>query len=107
VTVPPLDGLDLPHLRAVMGAVDAELTACGAAGRLAAESLANLLTVHLIRHILAPRRPTRGRDGALPRARLHAVVEFIEEHLHASPTLVASPLPPITPGLQSPYHQPG
>ena len=33
LTVPPLDGLDLPHLRAAMGAVDAELTAGGAGGR--------------------------------------------------------------------------
>src|SRR5262249_3325157 len=41
LTVPPLDALDLPHLRAAMGAVDAELTASGAGGRLAAESLAN------------------------------------------------------------------
>jgi AraC family transcriptional regulator len=86
LTVPPLDGLDLPHLRAAMGAVDAELTAGGAGGRLAAESLANLLAVHLIRHVLAPRRPARGRDGALPRGRLRAVVEYIEEHLDAGPS---------------------
>jgi hypothetical protein len=32
LTVPPLDGLDLPHLRGAMGAVDAELTAGGAGG---------------------------------------------------------------------------
>src|SRR5262249_19363527 len=32
LTVPPLDGLDLPHLRAAMGAVDAELTAGGGGG---------------------------------------------------------------------------
>src|SRR5262245_63197015 len=32
LTVPPLDGLDLPHLRAAMLAVDAELTAGGAGG---------------------------------------------------------------------------
>ena len=87
LTVPPLDGLDLPHLRAAMSAVDAELTAGGAGGRLAAESLANVLAVHLIRHVLAPRRPARGRDGALPRGRLRAVVEYIEEHLDAGPTL--------------------
>ena len=87
LTVPPLDGLDLPHLRAAMRAVDAELTAGGAGGRLAAESLANVLAVHLIRHVLAPRRPERGRDGALPRGRLRAVVEYIEEHLDAGPTL--------------------
>jgi AraC family transcriptional regulator len=67
LTVPPLDGLNLPHLRAAMGAVDAELTAGGAGGRLAAESLANVLAVHVIRHILAPRRPARRPDGALPR----------------------------------------
>jgi AraC family transcriptional regulator len=81
LTVPPLDGLNLPHLRAAMGAVDAELTAGAAGGRLAAESLANVLAVHLIRHILAPRRPARRPDGALPRGRLRAVVEYIEDHL--------------------------
>ena len=87
LTVPPLDALDLPHLRAAMWAVDAELTAGGAGGRLAAESLANVLAVHLIRHVLAPRLPTRRRYGALPRAKLRAVVEYLEEHLDASPTL--------------------
>jgi AraC family transcriptional regulator len=87
LTIPPLDGLDQPHLRAVMRAVDAELTAGGAGGSLAAESLANVLAVHLIRHVLAPRRPERGRDGALPRARLRAVGEYIEEHLDARPSL--------------------
>src|SRR6516225_3766979 len=49
LTVPPLDGLDLPHLRAAMEAVDAELMADAAGGPLAAESLANVLAVHLIR----------------------------------------------------------
>jgi AraC family transcriptional regulator len=87
LTIPPLGGLDLPHLRAAMLAVDAELTAGGAGGRLAAESLANLLAVHLLRHVSAPRRPVRGRDGALPRGRLRAVLEYIEEHLDACPTL--------------------
>jgi AraC family transcriptional regulator len=87
LTVPPLDGLDLPHLRAAMGAVDAELTAGGAGGRLATESLANLLAVHLIRHVTAPRRPARRRDSALPRGRLRAVVAYIEEHLDAGPTV--------------------
>jgi len=87
LTVPPLDGLDLPHLRAAMLAVDAELTAGGAGGPLAAESLGNVLAVHLIRHVLAPRQPARGPDGALPQGRLRAVVEYIEEHLEAGPTL--------------------
>jgi AraC family transcriptional regulator len=87
LTVPPLDALDLPHFRAVMAAVDAELRAGGAGGRLAAESLANVLAVHLLRHVLAPRRPEHGPDGALPRGRLRAVAEYIEEHLDAGPSL--------------------
>ena len=87
LAVPPLDALDLPQLRAAMAAVDAELTAGGAGGPLAAESLANVLAVHLIRHVLAPRRSMRRRDGVLPQERLRAVLEYIEEHLEASPTL--------------------
>ena len=87
LTVPPLDGLDLPQLRAAMLAVGAELTTGGAGGRLAAESLANVLAVHLIRHVLAPRRPERGPDGVLPRGRLRAVAEYVEGHLGTGPTL--------------------
>jgi len=87
LTVPPLDGLDLPHLRAAMAAVGAELTADGAGGPLAAESLASVLAVHLLRHVSAPRRPERARDGVLPQGRLRAVVEYVEEHLDAGPTL--------------------
>jgi AraC family transcriptional regulator len=87
LTVPPLDGLDLPHLRAAMGAVGTELTTGGAGGPLAAESLANVLAVHLIRQLSAPRRPERGRDGVLPQGRLRPVIEYVEEHLDSAPTL--------------------
>jgi AraC family transcriptional regulator len=87
LTVPPLDAVDLPHLRAAMAAVDAELTAGGAGGPLAAESLANVLAVQLIRHVLAHRQPERRRDGVLPRGRLRTVVAYIEEHLDAGPSL--------------------
>src|SRR5262249_28628010 len=87
LTVPPLDGLDLPHLRAAMLAVDAELTARGAGGPPAPEALANVMAAHLIRHVLAPRQPTPRRDGVLPRGRLRAVVEYIEEHLAAGLTV--------------------
>src|SRR5262249_46639102 len=87
LTIPPLDSQDLPHLRAAMGAVDAELTVGGVGGPLAAESLANVLAVQLIRHILTPRHTVRGRAGALPQSRPRAVVEYIEEHLDASPSL--------------------
>jgi AraC family transcriptional regulator len=87
LTLPPLDGLDLPPLRAALAAVDAELAAGGAGGPLAAESLAHVLAVHLLRHVLAPRRPERGRDGRLPRAKLQVVLEYVEGHLDASLTL--------------------
>src|SRR5262245_783373 len=87
VSVPPLDAADLPPLRAAMLAVNDELTAGGAGGRLAAESLANLLAVHLIRNASAPRPPAGRADGALPRGRLRAVVDYIEEHLDASLTV--------------------
>jgi AraC family transcriptional regulator len=100
LTISPLDGLYLPHLRAAMAVVDAEMTAGGAGGSLAAESLANVLAIHLLRHVLAPRRPERGSDGPLPRGRLRAVVEYIEEHLDASPTL--EQLAAVT--RLSPYH---
>jgi AraC family transcriptional regulator len=86
-SVLPLDGLDLPQLRAAMLAVNEELTADAAGGRLAAESLANLLAVHLIRNASVPRPPARRTDGALSRGRLRAVVEYVEEHLDASLTL--------------------
>jgi AraC family transcriptional regulator len=87
LTLPPLGALEHPRLRAAMLAVDAELTGGGAGGSLAAESLANVLAVHLIRHALAPLRLQRGRDGKLPRWRLRSVVEYIEDHLDACPTL--------------------
>jgi AraC family transcriptional regulator len=100
VSVPPLDGLDLPSLRAAMRAVDAELTAGAAGGRLAAEALATVLAVQLLRQVLAPRRPARGRDGALPRGTLRAVVAYIEDHLDAGLTLEQM----ATAAHLSPYH---
>jgi AraC family transcriptional regulator len=85
--LPPLDALDTPQLVGALRAVDAELMASGLGGSLASESLANVLAVHLIRHILAPGRALHARDGTLPRGRLRAVLEYIEEHLDAAPTL--------------------
>jgi AraC family transcriptional regulator len=87
LTVPPLDGLELPHLRTAMAAVGAELASGGPGGPLAAESLANVLAVHLLRHLVTPRLLERGRDGVLPRGRLRAVLEYIEEHLDGGPSL--------------------
>jgi AraC family transcriptional regulator len=87
VVVPPLDKLDLPQLRDAMQAVDDELTAGAGGGDLAAQSLANVLAVFLIRHLSAPRRLARDRDGKLPQGRLRSVVEYVEDHLDASLTL--------------------
>src|SRR6516164_3925449 len=66
VSLPPLDGLHLPPLRDALLAVNDELTADPGGGRLAAESLANLLAVHLIRNASAARSPARRTDSALP-----------------------------------------
>src|SRR5262249_61743236 len=65
------------------------MRSCPPPGRepLAAESLATVLAVHLIRNVLEPRQPAGRRHGTLPRAKLRAVVEYIEEPLDASPTL--------------------
>jgi AraC family transcriptional regulator len=87
VSLPPLDGLVLPSLRAAMLAVNDKLTAEARGGRLAAESLADIMAVHLIRNATAPRGPARKPAGALPRQKLRAVLEYIEEHLDAGLTL--------------------
>jgi len=87
VSLPPVDGLHLPQLRAAMLAVDDELTADSAGGRLAVESLANLVAVHLIRNASAPRPPAGRTYSALPRGKLRAAVEYIEDHLDVGPSL--------------------
>jgi AraC family transcriptional regulator len=86
IIVPPFDRLELAPLRATMAVLDAELTG-GAGGALAAESLANVMAVHLIRHLSAPRPPAPEQDSMLSPRRLRAVVEYVEEHLHARLTL--------------------
>jgi AraC-like DNA-binding protein len=91
VMAPTLDALQLRHLRAAlraaMSAVEAELTCSGLGQPLAAERLANVVAVHVLRHVPSPQQPApRGRND-LPRAKLRTVLEYIEEHLDASPTL--------------------
>jgi AraC family transcriptional regulator len=98
--LPPLDGLVLPKLRSAMLAVNDELTAEGAGDRLAVESLANLLAVHLIRNASVPRCTANREYGALPRAKLRAVIEYVEEHLDAGLTLEQI----ATVAHLSPYH---
>ena len=85
--VPPLDGLNVPELRSAMLAVDAELRAGGVGGPLMAESLAIVLSVHLIRHTMGAHRLPVSADGVLSRRKLRAAVEYIMENLQGSPTL--------------------
>jgi len=83
----PLYGLNVPELRAAMLAVNAELMVGGASGPLVIESLANILSVHLIRHLTGPCRLTDEANGGLPRQKLSRVVEYIMENLANHPTL--------------------
>lgn len=85
--LPPVYGLNLPELRASMLSVDAELRAGGEGGSLLAESLANVLTVHLIRQITGPRTLKAPTDGILPGRKLRKVVEYIMENLEGTLTL--------------------
>ena len=85
VAIRQLDGLQHPQLRSAMLAVNDEVNAAGGGARLAAESLANVLAVHLIRNALRP--PARRTDGILSRGKLHAVIEYIDEYLDTDLTL--------------------
>jgi AraC family transcriptional regulator len=86
--VPPLDGLNVPELRSAMLAADAALRASGGDGeQLLVESLATILSVHLIRHVTGRHRVPVLADGVLPRRKLRSVIEYIMENLEGSPTL--------------------
>jgi AraC family transcriptional regulator len=86
--VPPLDGLNVPELRSAMLAADAELRGGGGDGeQLLVESLATILSVHLIRHITGPAPLPVSAASVLPRQKLRSVIEYIMENLEGSPTL--------------------
>jgi AraC family transcriptional regulator len=86
--VPPFYSLSTPALRSVMLTVYEELRGGGDDGvQLLVESLANILSVHLIRHIVGPHRLPPSAGGVLSRSKLHTVIEYIMEDLEGSPTL--------------------
>jgi AraC-like DNA-binding protein len=87
VMVPPLEALQLRQLQAAMSAVDAELNSGGLGLPLAAERLANVVAVHLLRCVPSPQQPARSDRNGLPRTKLRAVLEYVEDYLDASPTL--------------------
>jgi AraC family transcriptional regulator len=85
--LPPLSGLKVPELRSAMLAMDAELRAGGVGDSLLAESFANVLAVHLIRHITGSGRLKPAADSVLPRHKIRRVIEYIMENLENNPTL--------------------
>ena len=70
-----------------MLALDAELLAGGLGSRLLAESLGNVLAVHLLRHFSAAGPADDRPGGVLPRHKLRAVIDYIHEHLDAELSL--------------------
>jgi AraC family transcriptional regulator len=70
-----------PQIQGAILAIDAELTSGEAGGRLLTESLGNVLAVHLVRHLMAGQRAALRPRGGLPKHKLRAAVEHIEEHL--------------------------
>jgi AraC family transcriptional regulator len=83
VELPPVHDLSHPQLRATVQALDAELRADSPGSRLLAESLGNVLAVQLLRQFVAPTKAGPSPDGVLARRKLHAVIEYIHEHLDA------------------------
>ncbi len=57
-----------------------ELGSAGLSGRLYAESLANILAIHLLRHYAAPRPEFRLFNGGLTGYKLRQVTDFITEN---------------------------
>jgi AraC family transcriptional regulator len=85
--VPSRDALIAPELRSTMLAVDTELRTGGVGGPLIIESLANILAVHLIRHLFGLGRATAATHSAFPRRKLAAVIDYIMANLDARPTV--------------------
>jgi len=82
VRLPPVYDLSHPQVQAAMLALDAELREGGPGGRLLAESLVNVLAVHLLRHFSSGTADRR-RGGVLAKHKLRAVLEYLHEHLDA------------------------
>jgi AraC family transcriptional regulator len=85
--IPPLDAFIAPELRSAMLAIGAELEAGALGGPLMIESLANILAVHLIRHLFGIRRAAARARGVLSRRKLAAIVYYIMANLDNRPTL--------------------
>jgi AraC family transcriptional regulator len=87
IELPAAATLTAPAIRAAILAIDAELGSGAAGGRLLTESLGHVLAVHLIRHAMGSQPATVHRRGGLPRHKLRAAIEYIEENLDAEISL--------------------
>lgn len=72
---------DDPVIRRIGMALKAEVEAEGPAGRLYAESLANVLAVHLLRHYTQDSDRLRTAMGGLTGRKLNLATEFIEDNI--------------------------
>jgi AraC family transcriptional regulator len=87
VELPAAAALTDPAIQAAILAIDAELGSGAAGGRLLIESLGNVLAVHLIRHAMGSEPVVHHPRAGLPRHKLRAAIDYIEEHLDAEITL--------------------
>jgi AraC family transcriptional regulator len=76
-----------PQIQAAALALFAELRTGGPGGRLYAESIANLLALHLLRRYSSSRPPEQARQRGLSRPTMQQVTAYIEEHLADDLTL--------------------
>jgi AraC family transcriptional regulator len=85
-TVPQFRSRD-PLVEGIGLALGTELESAGSPNRLYAESLANVLAVHLLRRYSASAQPVRDAIGELPKYRLRRTTEFINDNLDRDMTL--------------------
>lgn len=86
--VPQLKICD-PLIRQIGLALKAELERDGVSDRLYAESMANALAVHLLRHYSTRKREIRACSGHLPKHKLQQAINYIQTHLAEDVTLEA------------------
>lgn len=99
-SIPPLNSFMLPGLRSTMLTVESELTPGRIGGPLMIESLANILSVQLLRHGFVVRQPTCQTVAPLSKRQLAVIVDYMMANLNGNPTLnqMATLL------RRSPYH---
>ena len=85
--IPPLDAFIAPELRSSMLAIGAESEAGALGGPLMMESLANILTVHLIRYLFGFRPVATRARRVLSRRKPAAIIDYIMANLASRPTL--------------------